>query len=305
MIASDLPDIIRPDGDSTLSTLREWTPSSGVDHYATIDDVVIQPATDSITAEFVYNGGTSGNEDQYTMQTISGIGRATGVQVWVYANCTSANSAMDVNLYWTGGEATREHISTNSTANIWEWASVAYTGLNLGQAELNSLEVRIKGQSGGRTYYVATLYADVTYISPTWVSDRDSYDSDYHIVYMTGGGFKLSHDYKVAYYDANGWKAQTEVTWSSTVTGTLESQYDFTSNASSAYGTWYSVVLDTSGSAPNTYDAAIIDANYVIDDDFYVAESAIPEFPDVIAAIAVCMLCAVAYVVMRRNGGKR
>jgi hypothetical protein len=40
------------------------------------------------------------------------------------------------------------------------------------------------------------------------------------------------------------------------------------------------------------------------EDDFEVQESAIPEFPDVIAAIAVCMLCAVAYVVMRRRVGK-
>ena len=80
-------------------------------------------------------------------------------------------------------------------------------------------------------------------------------------------------------------------------------QYDFTSNVSSAAGTWHSVVLD--GPAPSTYDAAIINENYVIADGFYVAESAIPEFPTVIAAIAVCMLCTVAYMVMRRKVGKR
>ena len=73
---------------------------------------------------------------------------------------------------------------------------------------------------------------------------------------------------------------------------------------SSAYGTWHSVVLDTTGSAPNTYAAAITDANYVIEDDFVVQQSAIPEFPTVVTAIAVCMLCAVAYVVMRRKVGK-
>jgi hypothetical protein len=131
-----------------------------------------------------------------------------------------------------------------------------------------------------------------------------AYDSTYHIVYMSGEGFKLNHDYKVAYYDANGAKVQTEFTNTSTGTGALSSQYDFTKNSGAIFGDWHSVVFDTTGSAPGTYAAAIADPSYVIDDGFYVAQSAIPEFPTVIAAIAVCMLCAVAYVVMRRKAGK-
>jgi hypothetical protein len=294
MIASDSPGIIRPDGDSTP---LQWSVTGGTGtHASAINEVVVN------TSDYVDNGGTQQNKDQYTMGDISGIGVATTVKVWVYAKCTKKDSAMDVDLYWTGGSATTQHISTSSTANRWEWASTTYSGLTLGQADLNSLEVKIKGQSGGRTYYVATLYADVTYTEPTWVSDRESYDSTYHIVYMSGGGFKLGHDYKVAYYDGSGAKVQTEFTNTSSGTGTLESQYDFTKNSGATYGDWHSVVLD--GPAPNTYDAAIADANYVIDDGFYVAESAIPEFPTVIAAIAVCMLCAIPYMVMRRSGGR-
>ena len=78
-------------------------------------------------------------------------------------------------------------------------------------------------------------------------------------------------------------------------------QYNFMSNVSSAAGTWHCVVLDTTGSAPNTYAAAIADANYVIDDDFVVQQSAIPEFPKVVAAIAVSLLCAISYIFMRRK----
>jgi hypothetical protein len=120
---------------------------------------------------------------------------------------------------------------------------------------------------------------------------------------MSGEGFKNRHDYKVVYYDGSDAKVQAEVT-SSDRKGKLSSQYDFTENSGATAGTWHSVVLDTTGSAPNTYAAAIADANYVIDDDFYVAGSEIPEFPDVIAAIAVCLLCAVAYVVTRRRAEK-
>jgi hypothetical protein len=66
-------------------------------------------------------------------------------------------------------------------------------------------------------------------------------------------------------------------------------------------GAWHAVVFDTTGSIPNTYNDAIVDVNYVDDDEFTVQESAVPEFSTVIAAIAVCMLCAISYMVMRRK----
>jgi len=135
----------------------------------------------------------------------------------------------------------------------------------------------------------------------TWVSDSESYNSTNHIVTMTGDGFKLNHDYKVAYYDGSGVKVQTEFTNTSSGSA-LESQYNFRANSGADYGDWHSVVLD--GPAPNTYAAAIANDKYVVDDGFYVAESAIPEFPTVIAAIAVCLLSAVSYMVMRRKAGK-
>jgi hypothetical protein len=70
-------------------------------------------------------------------------------------------------------------------------------------------------------------------------------------------------------------------------------------------GAWHAVVFDTTGSIPNTYNVAIVDENYVNDDGFTVQESAIPEFTTVLAAIAVGLLCTVAYVVTRRRAGKR
>jgi len=299
MIASDSSGIIRPDGDSTP---LDWnvTGVTGT-HASAIDDGVTEP-TPGDTNDYVDNGGSNKNEDQYTMETISGIGFTTTVTVWVYANCTEKNKKIKCTLYWTGNDRAGDIKISKDAANEWGWASNDFK-VNLGQAELNSLEVRIEAKDDGMTYYVATLYADVTYTEPTWVSDRESYDSDYHIVYMDGEGFKKNHDYKVAYYDGDDAKVQTDVT-SSTNKGALSSQYDFTENSGATHGDWHSVVLDTTGSAPNTYAAAITDANYVIEDDFVVQQSAIPEFPDVIAAIAVCMLCTVAYVVMRRMAEK-
>ena len=173
-------------------------------------------------------------------------------------------------------------------------------------AMVNGIEVELTANIGTGTpadkwTRCCYLPVEVTYTPPPWNSDHETYDSTNHIVTMTGEGFKLGYEYKVAYYDGSNAKVQTELN-TSDGTGALESKYDFTKNSGAKYGDWHSVVLD--GLPPNTYAAAITDPNYVTDDGFYVAESAIPEFPDVIAAIAVCLLCAVAYVVMRRKAGR-
>ena len=140
-------------------------------------------------------------------------------------------------------------------------------------------------------------YAEVGHTT-VWGTADHKYDSTNHTVYMHGEGFQVSHQYKIAYYDVSDSKVQTE-TNTSDGTGALSSQYDFTGNASATAGLWHSAVYDATDSPPSTYNST--DPNNIVDDDFTVEQSAIPEFPTVIAAIAVCMLCAVAYVVMRRN----
>jgi len=67
--------------------------------------------------------------------------------------------------------------------------------------------------------------------------------------------------------------------------------------------TWHVVMFNASLGSP-TYAACSGAAGYVVEDDFKVQQSAIPEFPTVVAAIAVCLLCAVAYVVMRGRAGR-
>ena len=127
----------------------------------------------------------------------------------------------------------------------------------------------------------------------------DTFSGDEHTVYMHGEGFQVSHQYKVAYYDVNNDKVASELTNTSDGDGNLSSQYDFTGNTSATAGTWNSAVYDVNNSPLSTYNPN--DPNNIVDDEFEVQESAIPEFPTVIAAIAVCMLCAVSYIVMRRN----
>ena len=110
--------------------------------------------------------------------------------------------------------------------------------------------------------------------------------------------------YKVGYYDATvdggGHQVCTDCGGISTSGGNFSSQFDCMS-AVVAAGTWHSVVFNTTGNIPQNYSDVLNDTNRTAEDYFEVTEDAIPEFPAVIAAIAVCMMCAVAYLVMRRN----
>jgi hypothetical protein len=60
-------------------------------------------------------------------------------------------------------------------------------------------------------------------------------------------------------------------------------------------------VLRQADNLPDTYAEAIADPDYVADDNFYVASSAIPEFPTVTTAAVVIGLCAVIYYWMRKR----
>ena len=73
-----------------------------------------------------------------------------------------------------------------------------------------------------------------------------------------------------------------------------------------AAGNWHVTVYDYSADPPD-YDP-VRDAGIIVADDtsyggssFAVTESAIPEFPTILAAIAVLALCAGTYLWMRRK----
>ena len=146
----------------------------------------------------------------------------------------------------------------------------------------------------------------VTYTAP-WDSHETSYTgpicdifSDYdsqHTVYMRGTGFKEG-SYNVVYWDGDGYERVIDAK-SVDAGGILDSEHTFLAGTDVA-GDWYASAYV--GDTPGTHDDT---TNLWADDSFTVQQSAIPEFPAVIAAIAVSMLCAVAYVVMRRRAGKR
>jgi len=136
--------------------------------------------------------------------------------------------------------------------------------------------------------------------SSRWVQG-DSFSGDTNRVYMKGEGFPTG-TMKVGYYDGGGVLRETD-TYSGFSGGTSnESECYFPSYAEvAAAGTWHAVVLRQADDLLDTYGGAIADPDYVADDDFYVASSAIPEFPTVTTAVVVIGLCGVIYYWMRKR----
>lgn len=147
--------IVRPNGDTTTI---QWT-STATTHYTEIDEAVIQP-TAGTTTDFVNNAGAASNVDRYTMGSVSSIIQATQIVVWVYAYSSKNNSGMSVDLYYNGSLQSQGSVTLGTS---YGWRSATFSGLTLSQSDLDSVEIEITGDAGGRTYYVATLYADVTY----------------------------------------------------------------------------------------------------------------------------------------------
>ena len=187
-----------------------------------------------------------------------------------------------------------------NASSPWTWSAVQ----NL------DCDVEYYGSVPAAYAYVGKVEIIVTYTPPTWESynctertpacQDDTFSGDEHTVYMHGTGFAVIHDYKVAYYDVVNSKVAAHVNTSDS-NENLSSQYYFPTNTSATAGLWHSAVYDATVSPPSTYNPD--DPDKIADDGFTVESTAIPEFTTVIAAIAVCMLCAAAYVVMRRKVG--
>ena len=146
---------------------------------------------------------------------------------------------------------------------------------------------------------------------PTAASYKDTNDdqvpdtaeetfSDYeteHIVYICNTGLLPSHNYRVAYYDGGNDKRATEDDTSDS-SGNLTTHHTFVAGTDAAGG-WHVIVCDTAHTPPSTYNSTW--AYTLGEDTFQVQESAIPEFPTVIAAIVSLSLCLGIYLWLRRK----
>jgi len=114
-------------------------------------------------------------------------------------------------------------------------------------------------------------------------------------VYMHGEGWGPKGTYALVYWDGGGDKRVLEDPILSDLSGNLNSSHTF--GGSDVNGTWYATVY-VSGQTPASHND---NTSLILDANFTVAQSAIPEFPTVIAGIGVAGLCFGIYYWMRRE----
>ena len=149
---------------------------------------------------------------------------------------------------------------------------------------------------------VSELYDLESYSDPDHNTPCDNF-ADFgtqHTVYIYCTNLIPNHDYRVSYYDGSDNKVVTDQEVSSDGSGNLSSQHTFReTEPTDQPGTWHVIVYEATYTAPPIYDSGWSDMLVV--DTFNVQQSAIPEFPTALGAIAALALSACVYLWLRRK----
>lgn len=261
-----------------------------------------------IDIHYVTRGWTEGTGDATetgdgaTWNTYDGSNNWTTAGGDFNATATDQVDLTGVGLYsWT---------VTADVQNFMDGTPVNY-GWILKDTDETKVQVYIKTFASRENTTYTKPYLAVTFTAP-WDSYetsartviRDTFNSSYQTVYMKGTGF-ADISYLIAYYDANGVKIGSET--NSASGGVLIGQRDLTIIDTAVPGTWHTLVQPSSGytafgtdsyativAAPDTY-------GLLANDSYTVDYTAIPEFPNILAGIAVAGSCAGIYYWMRKR----
>lgn len=302
---------LRPDGNVTVTlTIGGSTPA--LTNWESVDE-----ATSDVDITYVWGDNSSYEGDLYTLGDVSSLsGKGTINSVTVYVRCRTDASKSGIGARtWIRTNTVDDWGNDISLTSTYSLSSTPYTlnpqsGSQWTWAEVNALEAGVEVQKvAGDGVNCTQVWVDVDYTPWISYSDSDhlivcdSFSGDTNHVYMYGGDFAAG-DTKVGYYDAAGNLAETDI-YASFVGGILSSDcilnQDWGGSLPPGDDFWYAVVIQTSDTMPSTYVLALEHADYITHDDFYVANTAIPEFPTVIAAIGVAGLCFGIYYWMRKR----
>ena len=201
---------------------------------------------------------------------------------------------------WAGGTKVWSkavpNITTEYLHEIVDVSGIATTG---------DLIFRIQDLLGAKAATINCYFDNIkiwgSHSDATWTTVENSFAGATNHAYMYGENFDAGTT-KVGWYDGSGdWmQTDTELAWGGGILNWSECYFmDFIGAA--AAGDWHAVVLLQADAPPATYAAAIADPDFIADDVFNVDASAIPEFPEVMAAIGVAGLCFGIYYWMRKR----
>jgi len=231
-----------------------------------------------------------------------------------------------IRLSWDGGTTWTDPVKqvtlTAQAETTYTYGSDTDTwGRAWTTSELSDANFRVqvingenKDQTSSYDFSLDWLPVSVTFIAlwesysdsgHTVVEDNFSGSTDH--VYMEGTGFP-NGDYDVGYYDGGDSLVLVALDENISVTdGTLNSQYLLTTDPSAVGDAWWHVLVQPANATPFITDYTEVAITYpdtyelMANDSFYVAQSAIPEFPTVMAGIMVAGLCFGIYYWMRKR----
>lgn len=292
-----------PNAAGDLTGLTRY-PNAGEANWQDVDEVT---ADDDTT--YVYAGATVAS-DLYNLQDSAvSFGTINSVTVYIRARSNAGGTSNAYTYIKTNNQPYPGTTNAATSQTVWNNASQVYTtnpqtGFAWTWAEVNALQI---GASARRAN-VTQVYAVVDYAfiesyreeahSNVWGEALTPYDSTYSTVWSGGTGMAPSQVYNVGYYD-NGASNNLVLTHSVTsgADGSLSSWCVLSNYPTSSAGTWYAVVFKDPATPPSTYSTTGATA----EDSFAVDNSAIPEFPTVIAGIAVAGMCFGIYWLMRKK----
>ncbi len=201
---------------------------------------------------------------------------------------------------WADGTKVWSKAVPNSTIEYLH-ESVDVSGIT---TTAGDLIFRVDNIGATGTYTMACYFDNIkiwgSHSDTAWTTVENSFAGATNHAYMYGENFDAGTT-KVGWYDGGGTLRQTDTsTWGGGALNWSECLFtDYIGVA--AAGNWHAVVIQTTDALPAAYADALNHANFVADDVFDVAASAIPEFPEVMAAIGVAGLCFGIYYWMRKR----
>lgn len=134
--------ILRPDNDGHEN---DWTPTSGSDNYAMVDEVV--------TNDSDYVLVTSGNqEDYWELENTGANGAISYVEIWIRTMHTNGNEEFQICIADEGGteECTSDKLDyTTFTDDFWNLSTNPITSTSWTFSHINNLEIGVKSRSIG------------------------------------------------------------------------------------------------------------------------------------------------------------
>lgn len=165
--------ISRPSGDQSI----QWD-ASGTPHADQIDDPVEQPTVPS--SDYIEaNDGDENDVDDFHMDDVDiEGGNASEIKIWIYGKAvTGGNEDPSADILVEGSWQGYKVIDLTTS---FGWHSQVWTGLNVDQANINALRVRLKAYSNfEKTDFnsIYCMYAKITYTVGGYAHDFIGVDS--------------------------------------------------------------------------------------------------------------------------------